>query len=355
MTDVTQDGLADLVVNFEDTSGEVQDQDAPSDEVVFDIEVLISKLEAYQASVEEAQARIRRKRSINPREVSEMAAAARLQLRLDEYPPVSSASHGNSLVTSPTALAFPSSASSNGSSWTEGISYFDPPTPDDYEEEPVAVFAANTTRDTWKSSHSIMVQPRKETTHEVSTGPSVSSRSPSTRLQEDIMLLSSNSAIHAPLPSPAFPTADWLRMPPAIGSRAASESSEGRKSIDQMSMCPPNEDRIRREIEEYTIKDWIDTEDIKQLEVVASAKEPAQNSILPLDSGLDEENVKQSTRTAQDSCRPLAQYGYGRTTFRERMGNLWHRRRTKTDKIIALYFDMEPPKSGVLKTRTTTA
>ena len=315
--DVAQDGLAELVVNLEDTSGEVQNPDAPSDVGVFDVEVLISKLEAYQASVEEAQARIRRKRSINPREVSEMAAAARLQLRLDEYPPVSSASHGNSLLTSPTVLAFPSSASSNGSSWTEGVSYFEPATPDDCEEVPVAVLAGNNTRDTWKSSHSVIMQ--------------------------------------KPLPSPAFPAADWLGIPPAIANQTVSESSEGRKSMDQMSMCPPNEDRIRREIETYTIKDWIDIDDVKQLEVVASAKEPAQNSVLPPHSGLDEEDVKQSTRTAQDSHRPLAQYEYGRTTFREKMGNLWHRRRTKTDKIIALYFDMEPSKSGILKTRTTVA
>lgn len=120
-----------------------------------------------------------------------------------------------------------------------------------------------------------------------------------------------------------------------------------------MSMCPPNEDRIRREIENYTIKDWIDTDDVKQLEVIASTKEAAQTQVVRLDGDSDDEDVQELQRTAKESGRP--QYEHGRTTFRERMGSLWHRR-TKTDKIISLYYDMEPsPKPKATRTKKACA
>lgn len=103
-----------------------------------------------------------------------------------------------------------------------------------------------------------------------------------------------------------------------------------------MSMCPPSEDRIRREIETYTIKDWI-TEDVKQLEVLALSKEPGQLQVMPSDESVDED-FGHSRKTGKSSHQ-LPRYEYGKTTFREKMGSLLQRR-TKTDKIIALYYDM---------------
>lgn len=263
--------------------------------------------------------------------------------------------HDNSVLTTPIALVFPSSVSSHGSSSSE-TSYFDPVTPEEQEDIPVAVFASSTNRDTWKSSHSVVIPSDMGKTDDVSLKPIVSPRSPGRFVPEvktskppTVKLLGSRSKISSPLASPAFAASDWLGVPRAIGSLTTSESGEiARKSIDEMSMCPPDEDRIRREIETYTIKDWIETEDVKQLEVIASSKEPGQVQIVPLD-GSGDEDPRQPSNTG-DSDHTFSQYKYGRTTFREKVGSLWHRR-TKTDKIIALYFDMEAsPKQKASRT-----
>jgi hypothetical protein len=345
MANFAQDGLDDLVANLPDSNGEL-DQDQHSDEDPFDVGVLIRKLEAYKASVEDVQAQIRRKRSINPREVSEVTAAARLKLRLDGRPAASSESHDNSVLTSPIALAFPSSVSSNGSSAWE-TSYFEPITPEEYDDVPVAIVTSgNNNRDTWKSSHSVMLPSEKVQTHDISTIRSIPPPGSGRLLQEvqtskplpPVKVLGSRSKVSSPLASPAFGASDWLGVPRTIGSLTTSESGEvPRKSIDEMSMCPPNEDRIRREIETYTIKDW-KTEEVKQLEVIASSKEPGQVHVEPW-NGPDDMDPNQ-TGTTEQPIKPLERYKYGRSTFREKVGSLWHRS-TKTDKIIALYFDME--------------
>ena len=344
MANIAQDGLADLVTNLPDSNGELK-QEQSSEEGFFDIDVLTRKLEAYKASLEDAKAQIRRKRSINPREVSEVAAAARLKLRLDGRPAASSESHDNSVLASPTTLAFPSSMSSNGSSASE-TSFFDPITPEDHEVFAVNVVAAtSTSRDTWKSSHSVSTTCEKGKTQDVSTRSSGAPRSPAKPVQETMgskpptnKLVVSRTKISSPLASPAFSAADWLDVPRNIRSSNASEPGDvPRKSIDEMSMCPRDEDRIRREIETYTIKDWVETENVKELEVIASSKEPGQVQVFPLDE--DDDDLKQ-TGVAGKPARQFERYKYGKTTFREKFGSLLHRR-TKTDKIIELYFDME--------------
>lgn len=329
--------------------------DQLSDEDPFDVDVLIRKLEAYKASVEDAQAQLRRKRSINPREVSEVTAAARLKLRLDGRPAASSESRDNSVLTSPIALAFPSSTSSNGSSASE-TSFFDPITPEEHDDAPFAMVSNK--RDTWKSSHSVVLPNETAKTHDISPRPSGPLPSPVIRVHEvkvktskplpPIKVLGSRSKISSPLASPSFSALDWLNVPSAAGSLTPSEPSQPRKSIDQMSMCPPSEDRIRREIEAFTIKSWAETEGVKQLEVVASSKEPGRIQIEPL-TGSDDEDFNQSS-TVERAIEPLEKYRYGKSTFREKVGSLFNRR-TKTDKILALYFDMEPsPKQKALQT-----
>jgi hypothetical protein len=346
--------LAELVASLPDSNGEVR-PDQVSDEDPFDVEVLIRKLEAYKASVEDAQAQLRRKRSINPREVSEVTAAARLKLRLDGRPAASSESHDNSVLTSPTALAFPGSASSNGSSASE-TSFFDPITPEEQDDAPVAM--VNNRRDTWKSSHSVVLPSEKVKTYDISPRPSRPQPSPVILVHEvkvktskplpPLKVLGSRSKVSSPLASPSFSASDWLSMPSAAGSLTPSEPDQPRKSIDQMSMCPPSEDRIRREIETFTIKSWAEIEGIKQLEAVASSKEPGRIQIEPL-AGLDDEDLNQSGN-AERPIQPLERYKYGRSTFREKVGSLFNRR-TKTDKILALYFDMETtPKQKALRT-----
>jgi hypothetical protein len=247
-------------------------------------------------------------------------------------------------LTSPIALAFPSSISSNGSSASE-TSFFDPVTPEDHEGAAVTIVAAtSTSRDTWKSSHSVTTTCEKGKIQDFSTRTSVAPRSTARSVQETIAsgpptkLLGSRSKISSPLASPAFSASDWLDVPRNIHSLNASESGDiPRKSIDEMSMCPRDEDRIRREIETYTIKDWVETENVKQLEVIASSKEPGQVQVFPLDE--DDEDLKQ-TGSARKPTQQFERYKYGKTTFREKFGSLLHRR-TKTDKIIELYFDME--------------
>jgi hypothetical protein len=357
-----------------DSNGEVKLEEI-AEEGVFDIDILIQKLEAYKASVEEAQLQMRRKRSINPREVSEATVAARLKLRLDGRPPASSESHDNSVLTSPVAIvfpesvslssplaiAFPGSVSSNATTSSEA-SYFDPITPEDNEEVGMAIITRDTARDTWKSSHSVVLPSEKAKTYETSTRLGVPPRSPG-RIVPDAKvprpltnkLRGNRSAVSSPLASPAFAASDWLNVPRAIGSVTNSDSDEGRKSIDQMSMCPPHEDRIRREIETYTIKDWIETENVKQLEVIASSKMPVHVSSLHSGGESDEEDPTQPRKNAGKSEPPMPppEYEYGKSTFREKMGSLFHRR-TKTDKIIALYYDMEKtPKPKAARTWTT--
>lgn len=335
-----------------------------TEEGVFDIDVLIRKLEVYKASVEDAQAQMKRKRSINPREVSEATVAARLKLRLDGRPPASSESHDNSVLTSPVAVTFPGSLSSNASSnatTSSEASYFDPITPEDHGEVGVAVVSRDTIRDTWKSSHSVVVPAEKGKPYDGSIRPTVPLRSlgrlvPEAKASTTLTnkLRGNKSAVSSPLASPALAASDWFDVPRAIGSVTNSDLGEGRKSIDQMSMCPPEEDRIRREIETYTIKDWIETEDIKRLEVIAYSKEPVHVPTSYSGGDSDEEDLKQLHRRPGRSERPGPQpeYEYGKTTFREKMGSLWHRR-TKTDKIIAMYYDMEPtPKPKVTRTWT---
>lgn len=355
---LAQDGLADLATNLPDSNGELR-PDQHSEEDPFDVDVLIQKLEAYKASVEHAKDQLRRKRSINPRDVSEATAAARLKLRLDGRPAASSESHDNSVLNSPVTLAFPSSVSSHGSSASE-TSYFDPITPEWQDDGSVAmVTSRNNNRDTWKSSHSVVSPSEKVKTYDTSTRLSEPRHNLGRRVQEvqtskplpHIKVLGCRSKVSSPLASPSFSASDWLSMPSAVGSLAMSESGEvPRESTEKMSMCPPNEDRIRREIETFTIKAWEETEDIKQLEAIVSAKEPSQVQIEPL-SGSDDEDHSQSG-TAEKVIQPLEKYKYGRLTFREKVGGLWNRRtRTKTDKIISLYFDMETsPKQQAWRT-----
>jgi hypothetical protein len=357
--------LADLVTNLPDSPGEVKlDSNGEvkleeiTEEGVFDIDVLIQRLEAYKASVEEAQLQMRRKRSINPREVSEATVAARLKLRLDGRPPASSESHDHSVLTSPVAIAFPGSVSSNATTSSEA-SYFEPMTPEDNEEVGVAVVTRDTARDTWKSSHSVVVPFEKAKTYETSTRLGVPPRSPGRTVLDAKVpsplsnkLRGNKSAVSSPLASPAFAASDWLDVPRAIDSVTNSDSGEGRKSIDQMSMCPPHEDRIRREIETYTIKDWIETENVEQLALIASSKEPVHVPSLHSGGDSDEEDPKQPQKNGGKSepSIPPPEYEYGRSTFREKMGSLFHRR-TKTDRIIALYYDMEKtPKLKVART-----